>query len=140
MLKKIWKSIFFFIIVLSSFSTSASATCLKEGDKVSLTGVVSEKLYYGPPNWGEDKANDEKLHEWILHLKQPLTCVIDADTDNQSWNQDVQLIMRYSNDYKVNKNLLGKTVSIDGVIFLAETGYHMTPVLLDDAKFEVAGK
>ncbi|AIU89178.1 hypothetical protein BV921_12065 [Pectobacterium odoriferum] len=138
MLKEIWKSIFCFIIVLSSFS--ASATCLKEGDKVSLTGVVSEKLYYGPPSWGEDKANDEKLHEWILHLKQPLTCVTDADTDNQNWNQDVQLIMRDSNDYKVNKHLLGKSVSIDGVIFLAETGYHMTPVLLDDAKFEVAGK
>ena len=138
MLKEIWKSIFCFMIVFSSFS--ASATCLMEGDKVSLTGVVSEKLYYGPPGWGEDKANDEKLHEWILHLKHPLTCVTDADTDNQNWNQDVQLIMRDSNDYKANKSLLGKVVSIDGVIFLAETGYHMTPVLLDDAKFEVAGK
>ena len=42
MLKEIWKSIFCFMIVLSSFS--ASATCLKEGDKVSLTGVVSEQL------------------------------------------------------------------------------------------------
>lgn len=138
MLKEIWKSLFCFMIVLSSFS--ASATCLKEGEKVSLTGVVSEKLYYGPPGWGEDKSHDEKLHEWILHLKQPLTCVTDADTENQSWNQDVQLIMRDSNDYKVNKNLLGKIVSIDGVIFLAETGYHMTPVLLDDAKFEIAGR
>lgn len=138
MLKEIWKSIFCFMIVFSSFS--ASATCLKEGDKVSLTGVVGEKLYYGPPGWGENKANDEKLHEWILHLKQPLTCVTDADTDNQNWNHDVQLIMRDSNDYKTNKSLLGKIVSIDGVIFLAETGYHMTPVLLDDAKFEVAGK
>ena len=75
-----------------------------------------------------------------MHLKQPLTCVKDADTDNQSWNHDIQLIMRDSNDYKVNKNLLGKTVSIDGIIFLAETGYHMTPVLLDDAKFQVADK
>ena len=138
MLKKIWKSTFFFIIVLSSFR--AFATCLKEGDKVSFTGVVSEKLYYGPPGWGEDKANEVKLHEWILHLTQPLTCVKDADTDNQSWNHDIQLIMRDSNDYKVNKNLLGKTVSIDGIIFLAETGYHMTPVLLDDAKFQVADK
>ncbi|MDN4629337.1 DUF4431 domain-containing protein [Erwinia sp. ACCC 02193] len=138
MLKEIWKSIFCFIIVLSGFS--ASATCLKEGDKVSLTGVVSEELYYGPPGWGEDKINDEKLYEWILHLKQPLTCVIDADTDNQNWNQDVQLIMHDSNEYKVNKNLLGKSVTIDGVIFLAETGYHMTPVLLDDARFEVASK
>lgn len=138
MLKEVWKSVFCFIIVFSSLS--ASATCLKEGDKVSLTGVVSEKLYYGPPGWGEDKANDEKIHEWILHLKKPLICVIDADTDNQNWNQDVQLIMRDSNDYKVNKNLIGIVVSVDGVIFLAETGYHMTPVLLDDAKFEVARK
>ena len=75
-----------------------------------------------------------------MHLKKPLICVIDADTDNQNWNQDVQLIMRDSNDYKVNKNLIGIVVSVDGVIFLAETGYHMTPVLLDVATFKVADK
>ncbi|MGV3347038.1 DUF4431 domain-containing protein [Enterobacteriaceae bacterium LUAb1] len=138
MLKKILQSIFCFIIVFSGFDVFAA--CLKEGDKVSLTGIVSEKLYYGPPGWGEDKAHDEKLHEWILHLQQPLTCVTDADTDNHRWNQDVQLVMHDSNDYKVNKNLLGKVVSIDGVIFLAETGYHMTPVLLNDARFKVADK
>jgi len=138
MLKNILNSILCFVIVFSSFGVFA--TCLKEGDKVSLTGVVSEKLYYGPPDWGEDKAHDEKLYEWILHLKQPLTCVIDADTDSQNWNQDVQLIMRDGNDYKVNKKFLGKVISIDGVIFLAETGYHMTPVLLDVATFKVADK
>jgi len=138
MLKKILNSILFFMNVFSVFGVYAS--CLKEGDKVSLTGVVSEKLYYGPPGWGEDKAHDEKLHEWILHLKQPLTCVAGADTDSQNWNHDIQLIMRDGNDYKVNKDFLGKIVSIDGVILLAETGYHMTPVLLDDAKFKVADK
>lgn len=138
MLKQLLKSIFCFVILFSSFD--ASASCLKEGDKVSLTGVVSEKLYYGPPGWGENKAHDEKLHEWILHLKQPFTCVTDADTVNQNWNQDVQLIMRESDDYKVNKNLLGRVVSVDGIIFLAETGYHITPVLLVDAKFEIVDK
>lgn len=138
MLKKILNSILCFIILFSSFGVSAS--CLEEGDKVNLTGVVSEKLYYGPPGWGEDKAHDEKLHEWILHLNQPLKCVAGADTDNQKWNQDVQLIMLNSNDYKVNRNFLGKVVSVDGVILLAETGYHMTPVLLDNAKFSVADK
>ena len=138
MLKKILSSFLFFIITFSSFGVFAS--CLKEGDKVSLTGVVGENLYYGPPGWGEDKAHDEKLHEWILHLNQPLKCVEGADTDNPDWNQDVQLIMRDDNDYKVKTNLLGKNVNIDGVVFLAETGYHMTPVLLDNAKFAVTDK
>ncbi|WHP78808.1 DUF4431 domain-containing protein [Edwardsiella anguillarum] len=138
MLKKIFKSILCFTIVFYSFGVLA--TCLKEGDKISLSGVVSEKLYYGPPGWGEDKAHDEKLHEWILHLNQPLKCVDDADTDNQNWNQDVQLIMRDANDYKAHRNLLGQVVSVNGEILLAETGYHMTPVLLDNAKFETISK
>ena len=134
MLKKFYKSIFFFMLLFSNFSTFA--TCLKEGDKVNLTGIVIEKLYYGPPDWGEDKAHDEKLYEWILHLKQPITCVTDLDSDKQNWNRDIQLIMRNSNDYKDKKKLIGKMVSVNGVILLAETGYHMTPVLLDDAFFQ----
>ncbi|WP_368545020.1 DUF4431 domain-containing protein [Enterobacter soli] len=138
MLKKILKTIFCFMIVFSSLS--GFARCLKEGDKVSLKGVISIKLYYGPPGWGEDKNNDEKLHEWILHLKRPLTCVTDVDTNNQNWNQDVQLIMRDSKEYKFKENYIGKTVNAYGVIFLAENGYHMTPVLLDDARLEVADK
>lgn len=135
MLKIFLNIVFLFVITFSGFSSFAA--CLKEGDKVSLTGIVSERLYYGPPGWGEDKEHDEKLHEWILHLKQPLTCVIDANTDSLDWNKDVQLIMRDNNDYKVNENFLGKMVSVNGVIFLAETGYHMTPVLLDDVIFTI---
>lgn len=137
MLKKITKYIFFIIVALYSFN--AFSSCLKEGDRVRLSGVISEKIYYGPPGWGEDKKNDKKLYEWILRLNKKLTCVDGADTGEAGWDQNVQLIMHNNNDYK-KKSFLGREVSVEGIVFLAETGYHMTPVLLDDTSFVTTDK
>lgn len=121
-------------------SLSVFASCLKEGDEVKFLGVVTEELYFGPPGWGEDKGNDQKIHQWILHLNKSLTCIQDADTDKQNWNVDIQLIMYDKNGYKTKNNLLGKEVTVVGTIFLAQTAYHMTSVLLSDASFIMADK
>ncbi|QCR36847.1 hypothetical protein C1N62_12480 [Nissabacter sp. SGAir0207] len=115
------------------------ATCLKEGDKVVLSGVMKEELFYGPPNWGEDRKHDEKLLYWVLHLSSPLKCVIDANTEQEGWNSNVQLIIS-GDDYKIKRNLLNHHVTVEGNVMLAVTGYHMTPVLLKNTSFEPAKK
>jgi hypothetical protein len=117
------------------YNFSAYAACLKEGDKVVLSGVMKEELFYGPPNWGEDRKHDEKLLYWILHLNNPLKCVIDANTDQDGWDSNVQLIIS-GDDYKTKRNLLNHYVTVDGNIMLAVTGYHMTSVLLKDTSFK----
>ncbi|EPA9110611.1 DUF4431 domain-containing protein [Serratia liquefaciens] len=117
------------------YNFSAYAGCLKVGDKVVLSGVMKEELFYGPPNWGEDRKHDEKLLYWILHLNNPLKCVIDANTEQDGWDSNVQLIIS-GDDYKTKRNLLNHYVTVDGNIMLAVTGYHMTSVLLKDTSFK----
>lgn len=115
------------------------SACLKEGDKIVLTGVIKEELFYGPPNWGEDREHDEKLLYWILHLNSPLKCVVDANTEQKGWGSKVQLIVSGDN-YKNKRNLLNHHVTVNGKIMLAVTGYHMTSVLLNDTSFESTKK
>ncbi|EMM0382444.1 DUF4431 domain-containing protein [Pluralibacter gergoviae] len=133
-------SCFFLIFVFFVLSLNVYAECLKEGDHVTFSGVVSKKLFYGPPNFGEDKEHDKKLFEWILHLNKPLTCVIDANTDQLGWNKNIQLILKDINDYKKESNFLGVKINVTGDISLQETGYHVTSVLLDNTSFKVDSK
>lgn len=121
------------------YNFSAYAACLKEGDKVELSGVMKEELFYGSPNWGEDREHDEKLLYWILHLDSPLKCVIDANTEQEGWDSNVQLIIS-GDDYKAKRNFLNHHVTVDGNIMLAVTGYHMTSVLLNHSSFKSAEK
>lgn len=121
------------------YNFGADAACLKEGDKVVLSGVMKEELFYGPPNWGEDREHDEKLLYWILHLNSSLKCVIDANTEQVGWGGNVQLIIS-GDDYKTKRNLLNHHVSVNGNVMLAVTGYHMTSVLLNDTSFKPTGK
>lgn len=126
-------------IAILFYSFGVYAACLKEGDKVVLSGLMKEELFYGPPNWGEDRQHDEKLLYWILHLNSPLKCVIDANTEQDGWGSNVQLIVS-GEDYKTKRNLLNHHVTVDGNVMLSVTGYHMTSVLLKDISFKPMGK
>ncbi|WP_240116294.1 DUF4431 domain-containing protein [Erwinia endophytica] len=121
------------------YNFGAYAACLKEGDNVVLSGLMKEELFYGPPNWGEDRKHDEKLLYWILHLNSPLKCVIDANTEQEDWDSNVQIIIS-GDDYKTKRNLLNHQVTVNGNIMLAATGYHMTSVLLNDTSFKPTEK
>ena len=126
-------------IAILFYNFDVYAACLKEGDKIVLSGVMKEELFYGPPNWGEDRGHDEKLLYWILHLNSPLKCVVDANNEKKGWDSNVQLIVSDDN-YKTKRNLLNHHVTVDGKVMLAVTGYHMTSVLLNDTRFKPTEK
>ncbi|WP_449555020.1 DUF4431 domain-containing protein [Lelliottia amnigena] len=126
-------------VAILFYNFGVYAACLKEGDKIVLSGVMKEELFYGPPNWGEDKEHDEKLLYWILHLNSPLKCVVDANTEQKGWDSNVQLIVS-GDGYKTERNLLNHHVTVNGKIMLAVTGYHMTSVVLNDTSFKSTEK
>lgn len=39
-------------LVILFYSFGVYAACLKEGDKIVLTGVMKEEIFYGPPKLG----------------------------------------------------------------------------------------
>lgn len=128
-MKKLILSFFLLFVYSGVF-----AACLKEGDKVTLSGLIKSQLFYGPPNFGENKETDQKLTYWILYPDEPLICVNDADDSDADWNKSIQLIIK-GDDYESKRHLLNHKVKVEGKIMIAVSGYHETPVLLDNALF-----
>lgn len=117
--------------VLVIFSISATAACLKEGDRVSFSGVLKKEMFYGPPGWGENPETDEKVYDWFLYPDKPLTCVTGAETrDSPNWNKSMQIDLIDSD--KIDSRYLNHHVTIDGRIELAATANDNSPVLLTD--------
>jgi hypothetical protein len=99
---------------------------------VKLSGQLSIDDHYGPPNFGEHPATDEKLHVAILHLTQPLDVCGDnrSDLTGESFKGLRSVQMNFVNLTQDPKYLAGKTIAVQGKLYRAHSGYHFTEVLM----------
>jgi len=114
----------FFLCFLSFFS---QATCLHNGDIITLTGVLVSKTYPSPDD--ESKS----VSRWIIQLDKPLGCVIDIDKSFMNWNKDITTFPNHSG---FPSSLINKHVTASGKLTLAFTANHFTAVLLLSSKLE----
>jgi hypothetical protein len=42
------------------------------GETIELSGVLHRKVFWGPPNFGENPETDSKFALWIISLSKPL--------------------------------------------------------------------
>ncbi|MEB8476847.1 DUF4431 domain-containing protein [Cronobacter malonaticus] len=111
------------------FSTSALSACLDEGDKVITRGVLKKEIVYGPPGFGEDPKDDEKMDYWFLYPNKPLGCFNTVDDDTSHYDKKIQIIMG-DDQYNKYREFLGKDIKFNGKIMFANSPYHYTPVLI----------
>lgn len=110
-----------------------------EPQSVTLTGVITRHMNYGPPNYGEDPAHDEKETYWRLDLAKPI-CVKgdsadpskDANTEDERNIRHLEIV--YSNGYPVGPGWVGHRVTVTGTLFHRITGHHHTTVLITAVK------
>ena len=112
---------------------SARGACLRyEPDTVRLTGRIERHMYYGPPNFGEDPAHDEKEVGFYLGLAEPV-CAEGGQypelNDPRRGVRRVQLVLD-SAGYARLRPHLGQRVTLRGTLFASHTGHHHTPILL----------
>lgn len=117
----------------SANSPAMATSCFKyEPALVTVSGTISIKQDFGPPNFGEDPAHDSKEDHLYIALDRPL-CV-EGDQNPRSLNQDGEADIRSMEmvyyDYPFQKGWLGKHVSVTGTLFEAITAHHHTPVLI----------
>lgn len=68
-----WISLALVILVVAcTFCWFAPASVRHRGDIVYLSGRAKLECFWGPPNYGEDPANDRKESACILMLDKPL--------------------------------------------------------------------
>ncbi len=111
-----------------------SAPCLQyEPIKVSLDGIITERVFPGPPNYENIKKGDTPETAWILHLDKPV-CVVPVDPKDdidepESNVTDMHLIVH--GGYEKYESLLGKHVIVHGSLTHSITGHHRTRVLIE---------
>ena len=103
---------------------------------VTLTGTITQHTDFGPPNFGEDPAHDEKQRYWRPDLDNPI-CVNgknedSPDMDGESDVRNLQIV--YLKGYPQGGDWAGHRASVTGTLFHAYNGHHHTTVLILAAK------
>ncbi|HEV8588103.1 MAG TPA: DUF4431 domain-containing protein [Pyrinomonadaceae bacterium] len=101
-----------------------------EPEKVTLTGRVVLRTFFGPPDYGENPKTDTKEHNYILILDS-LVDVIGTNSENETERKvrQVTLVISDPNANQI-RPFLSKRVKVEGTLFHAITGHHHTRVLM----------
>lgn len=113
---------------------SSSEQPISIGQEITVTGTIYEKPYYGPPGWGENPEEDEKLTALILRLDTPISFIGVSDDDfipRGDVVENIEEMHMAVNPDVPTEHLVNKRVKIKGNTFGSHTGYHQTKVLLD---------
>lgn len=118
------------ILSLAIPLSSVAAPCLHYlGEPVTLSGKVTFRTFYGPPNYGENPDTDSRETQAILLLVKPICVEANPrDYDGAEQNQlEVTLVPLHKENLR---HYVGKRITVHGLLFHANTGHHHTPVLL----------
>jgi hypothetical protein len=118
---------------VTRFKLGAHATCAHyEPDVVRLSGHLLIDKEYGPPNYGETPAKDEKLHVAILHLTHPLdVCGDTKDATTSESFKGLQVVqLNFSNLHTDPKRYADQKIAVKGTLYRAISGYHFADVLM----------
>lgn len=119
------------LAVLSVAPLAHAADCLHyAGAPLTLTGTVTPKSFYGPPNFGESPKTDSREVQAVLVLPQPICVTANPQTwdDAESGQRQITLVPPKGVNFQHFK---GKAVMVTGTLFHATTAHHHTAVLMD---------
>jgi hypothetical protein len=120
--------------LLPGAAHSDAAPCTKLDAPGRYVGKIVATTFFGPPNFGEDPAHDQREIYPILVLDRPLylcTALDQAEERDAHLVRRIQVIVQ-APPYGADWN--GRHLAVQGRLFLAETGHHHTPVMLDSTK------
>ena len=99
---------------------------------VELAGALRQVQKYGPPNYGESPATDQKVQVPILVLSSPVNVRADSasevNTESFQCVREVQLVRLSSSP--AYRRFVGQSIVATGTLFQRFTGHHHTDVLL----------
>lgn len=102
-----------------------------EPEVVTLEGIISIEMKYGPPNYGEDPNNDLRLFVAYLRLHYPINVISDGNSDVniQSFLSVSELQIIRSTDLDLSE-FIDKPVVIEGTISQGISGHHYSDLLV----------
>lgn len=97
---------------------------------VTITGVLEERTYPGPPGYGETPEQDVREKGYYVVPDQPLCTLSDGEyNDARRGVELVQMVFVNGRDAAA-RPFLGRRVAATGALFVAVWGHHHAPILL----------
>ncbi|KTC99375.1 DUF4431 domain-containing protein [Legionella erythra] len=127
-----------FYLLLSLFSFSAFATsdpCIVAGQETQLSGTIHIETFAGLPDYESIQKGDTPETYWILITDKPY-CGQGEDFNNPGQmimekNQSRFQLVLTPEQYQQWKGLLQNKLVVKGSMFMAHTGHHHTPLLIE---------
>ncbi|MGY3265284.1 DUF4431 domain-containing protein [Lysobacter sp. HA35] len=117
-------------LMLALAPVAVRAECLPYGPTVvKLSGTLSTRTFYGPPNYGEDPLTDSRERQVLLRLDAPICTTTSPDGDDVAEKDQREVTLTFA-DLDL-RPYIGKHVRIEGTLFHAITAHHHTSVLID---------
>lgn len=138
------RSFLFFILVFSATCWASNPVVYFEPKSTKLTGVVTELVFPGPPNYESVKQGDKAEKGPYLVLSEPVDIAVENGAKNKGDEtpaqnvQIIQLVVMNDKDWKDIKK--GNKVEITGKLSSPITGHHHARALLDVDKVTVLSK
>jgi hypothetical protein len=111
---------------------AADGACLPyEPDTVTVTGRLERRIFYGPPNYGENPETDEPQPGYYLVPDAPLCTrgMPDPQNDAKQGVELVQVVLD-AEGYARWRPHLDRRVQATGTLFGQISGHHHAPLLL----------
>lgn len=121
-------------LILCVFPTSSKAACLDLSDpsKLVFSGLLTQNVFPGPPNYESIEMGDRPSTAFLLDLPEPV-CV--SGDDFISSDEQVSTIHVYSDDAKANEDLARfadqHVVVVAAEAFGSHTGHHRARLVVE---------
>ncbi len=121
----------------------AYAACMNIPDitgplvSATMSGYVMTERDWGPPNYGENPKTDSQHTSILLKLDYPIPFCDPSDAAYYK-TQTLDCIQLVDNGPVSVNEYLWKHITANGTLFPAHTGWHVTPVLLDESTFSAS--
>ena len=99
-----------------------------------IEGTLITRMYYGPPNYGENPDTDAKQYPFILQLDDPIDVIAqEGDVHNSSIFEvtEIQVVPMNKEQTELVEQYINKRITIQGTLFGAIFGGHHTDVLIE---------
>ena len=119
-------------------ASSAPAACLdlKRAQVFSFEGVLTYRIFPGPPNYADIRKGDRPEPTYILKLDQGTCATGDEFVDPNAMIDRVQIFPAFDSKnakqlWRDLRRLKGSRVSVEGSdLFGAQTGHHHAPLVM----------
>jgi hypothetical protein len=105
-------------------------------DQVVLKGIILYRLYYGPPNYGENPETDRKEWYYLIKLDSPVTVIAKPDDLENETTTDIELVQIFEMRKLSLKKYIGKRVKLAGTLHTALIGHEHTKVIINASTIE----